>query len=207
MATRKEYVDHIARSFQLLGHRPRPTRARRPTRSWRIETALARSSYTNVQRRDPNANYHKMAGGGPRAARRPSFDWATYLAKRGGPSFDSLNVAQVTFFPGLDTLITGTPLAAWQAYLRWRVVEDAAPTLSSPFVQEDFRFARVLSGATEMQPRWKRCLRATDGGLGDLLGKVYVPAALPARGQGARAADGAQPRGRAGRPADRRSSG
>ena len=172
VATRREYTEHIVRSFQLLGTPEADARAA-AGEILAIETALARKSYSNIQRRDPNANYHKLAVA-DLARLDPAFDWATYIARRNGPAFDSLNVAQVTFFSGLDTLITATPLAAWQAYLRWRVVEDAEATLSSPFVQEDFRFARVLSGVTEMQPRWKRCLRATDTGLGDLLGKVYI---------------------------------
>ncbi len=171
-ATRREYTGHIVRSFQLLGT-PEAEARTAADQILAIETALARKSYSNVQRRDPNANYHKLAVA-DLARLDPAFDWATYFARRNGPGFDSLNVAQVTFFTGMDTVITATPLAAWQAYLRWRVVEDAEATLSAPFVQEDFRFARVLSGVTEMQPRWKRCLRATDGGLGDLLGKVYI---------------------------------
>jgi putative endopeptidase len=177
VATRREYVDHIVRSFQLLGTSETDAKSA-GDQVLAIETALARCSYTNVQRRDPNANYHKLPVT-ELAKLTPSFDWAAYLARRGGPKFDSLNVSQVTFFQGLDSVITRTPLPAWQAYLRWRVVEDAAPTLSTPFVLEDFRFSRVLSGATEMQPRWKRCLRATDGGLGDLLGKAYIERRFP----------------------------
>jgi putative endopeptidase len=172
VATRKEYVEHIVRSFQLLGTPETEARAA-AGQILAIETVLARKSYSNVQRRDPNANYHKLAVADLMKL-DPAFDWAAYLAKRGGPKFDSLNVAQVTFFTGLDTLIAQTPAEGWKAYLRWRVLEDAMPTLSTPFVLEDFRFARVLSGVTEMQPRWKRCLRATDGGLGDLLGQAYI---------------------------------
>jgi len=172
VATRREYVDHIVRSFQLLGT-PEADARQASDQIMAIETALARKSYTNVQRRDPNANYHKMRVE-DLAKLAPSFDWANYIAKRNGPKFDSLNVGQPPFFTALDSVITATPLPAWQAYLRWRVLEDAEPTLSTPFVEEEFRFQRVLSGVTEMQPRWKRCLRATDQGLGDLLGRAYV---------------------------------
>jgi putative endopeptidase len=175
--TRKEYSNHIVRSFLLLGMSESEANHSADV-VLRIETALAKTSYSNIQRRDPNANYHKLAVADLQKL-DPAFDWTAYLAGRGGPKFDSLNVAQVTFFSGLDTLITATSLPEWQAYLRWRVLEDAEPTLSTPFVLEDFRFARVLSGVKEMQPRWKRCLRATDGGLGDLLGKQYVARRFP----------------------------
>jgi putative endopeptidase len=41
-------------------------------------------------------------------------------------------------------------------------------------VNEAFRFNASLSGAREQQPRWKRCLAASDNSLGDALGKEYV---------------------------------
>jgi putative endopeptidase len=175
--TRREYTDHIARLLQLLGDREDAAREA-AGQVLEFETGLARAHYTIVQRRDPNANYHLL----PKSRLRelvPTFDWDAYFARRGAPAFDSLNVAQVTFFTGLDSLLARTPLPVLKSYLRWCAVEDAAPTLSSAFVQEDFRFARVLSGVTEMQPRWKRCLTATDGALGDLLGKVYVEQKFP----------------------------
>jgi putative endopeptidase len=59
-------------------------------------------------------------------------------------------------------------------------VNDAAPRLSSKFVDENFHFyGQVLSGATELQPRWRRCVRATDALVGDALGKVYVANQFP----------------------------
>ena len=66
------------------------------------------------------------------------------------------------------------PLADWKTYLRWHVARATSPTLSARFVEEDFRFQQVLSGAKEMLPRWRRCLDATDRSLGEALGTVYV---------------------------------
>ncbi len=34
--------------------------------------------------------------------------------------------------------------------------------------------ASTCAGATELQPRWKRCVQYTDGNLGEALGQVYV---------------------------------
>jgi predicted metalloendopeptidase len=45
---------------------------------------------------------------------------------------------------------------------------------------EDFNFkGRVLTGTKEILPRWKRCVRSTDQGLGEALGQVYVQKAFP----------------------------
>jgi putative endopeptidase len=58
--------------------------------------------------------------------------------------------------------------------LRWRLVHAAARSLSTPFVRENFEFNKLFSGATEISPRWKRCVNATDNYLGELLGKEFV---------------------------------
>jgi predicted metalloendopeptidase len=144
-----------------------------------LETALAQVSMTRVQRRDPNAVYHVMPLDSLRAI-APSFDWKVYLAGRNVKP-DVVNVTQPAFFKGLDSLVTHVPLATWKAYLRWNALADASPTLTQAFVDEDFAFDRLLTGAKEQQPRWKRCLAATDRDLGDLLGKAYVAEAFPPR--------------------------
>jgi CheY-like chemotaxis protein len=60
-------------------------------------------------------------------------------------------------------------LEIMRSYLRWHLVRDAAPWLSSAFVNEDFAFRQVLSGTKELFPRWRRCLDETDADLGEAL--------------------------------------
>ena len=52
----------------------------------------------------------------------------------------------------------------------WRT----ASQLGAPFVDESFKLSSMLTGAREQQPRWRRCLVATDQSLGDALGREYV---------------------------------
>ncbi|HJY42251.1 MAG TPA: M13 family metallopeptidase, partial [Steroidobacteraceae bacterium] len=89
-------------------------------------------------------------------------------------SLSKINVAEPAFYKRLDELMTQTPVDDWRAYLRYHVVADAAPWLSTPFVQENFEFTRRFSGAKALLPRWKRCLQATDGLIGEALGQAYV---------------------------------
>ncbi len=169
---RTEFVAHVARTFGLLGE-PGETAAVQAQAVMGIETALARASMTRVQQRDPRATYHKL----PLDELRklcPSLDWSAYLAAAGVPGVTELNVRQPGFFAALDSTLQAVPLADWKTYLRWQVVRAASPLLSTPFVNEDFRFQRVLSGATEMLPRWRRAIEATDRSLGEALGAVYV---------------------------------
>ncbi len=52
--------------------------------------------------------------------------------------------------------------------------------LAKPFVDENFHFfGQTLTGATELEPRWKRCVEATDGDLGFALGQKYVEQNFP----------------------------
>src|SRR5262249_22648336 len=142
------------------------------------ETSLAKASMTNVQRRDPNAVYHKVPLDSLRRM-SPSFDWSAYLSARGIATLDSVNVAQPAFVQALDGMVSSVPLDTWKSYLRWKVVGETAAQLSAAFADEDFRFNQVLTGAEAKQPRWKRCLAWIDQDLGDLVGRAYVKQQFP----------------------------
>ena len=169
---RDRFVAHIAKTLQLLGDSEGPARAG-AAKVMAIETALANASMTGVQRRDPNAVYNKMTLAQLEAL-APAFDWSAYLKVRGVPKVESIIVGQPDFFRTVGSMLKDVPLEDWKTYLRWQLVSEASPWLSSPFVNEDFEFRRLLSGAKEMQPRWKRCLQATDAALGQALGEEYV---------------------------------
>ena len=60
------------------------------------------------------------------------------------------------------------------------MLRASAPALSSKFVNENFDFYnRTLTGVKELQPRWRRCVNATDRNLGEALGQKYVAGAFP----------------------------
>jgi putative endopeptidase len=60
-------------------------------------------------------------------------------------------------------------------YLCFHAVNMCAPHLSDAFVNTHFEFhEKVLSGTTEIRPRWKRALSALESALGDALGQLYV---------------------------------
>ena len=91
-----------------------------------------------------------------------------------------MNVDQPKFMQELDRQMQQTPLADWKVYLKWQLLNSTASSLSAPFVEEDFAFnGKYLSGATEMKPRWKRCVESTDQLFGEALGKKYVEKYFP----------------------------
>jgi putative endopeptidase len=169
---RTNYTDHVAKMFQLLGESASEAGAD-AQRVVTIETAIAKPAMTRVQMRDPNANYHKMTAAELRQL-APGFNWSRFFAGEGRSDIATINVQNPVFLKSVDSLLSSAPLADWKAYLRWKIADAAAPSLSSAFVNEDFRFGSTLSGAKELLPREKRCARATDEGLRDALGQAYV---------------------------------
>jgi len=171
--TREEYVKHVAKMFELMGETPAAASTDTKT-VMDIETKLAKASLTRVQRRDPDAVYHRMSVAQLKTL-APNFEWESYFDNFGLAGKGDINVATPDFFKELNGMMTAIPLADWKTYLRWHVINAAAPFLSSKFVDEDFNFkGKILTGTKENLPRWKRCVRYTDGGLGEALGQVYV---------------------------------
>jgi putative endopeptidase len=170
---RTEYARHLEHMFGLLGEPP----ARATTDAatvLTVETALAKASLDRVSRRDPAKVYHKLRRE-ELAALTPEFSWDSYLAAVAAPPVGSLNVSEPDFLKAVDALLRSTAVADVQTYLRWHLLHANASWLASPFVAEDFAFFdKTLGGAQQLRPRWKRCAEATDGALGEALGREYV---------------------------------
>jgi endothelin-converting enzyme/putative endopeptidase len=170
---RKAYFAHVQKMFELLGDEPK-TAAGEARNVMRIETELARSSMTRVERRSPKNLYHKMSAEEFQRL-SPEFRWNTYFTKVGLPALKSLNVETPVFFRKMSKEVRKENLSAWKAYLRWDVVHANARFLSSAFVNEDFNFfGKKLQGSEQLRPRWKRCVEDVDSDLGEVLGQAYV---------------------------------
>jgi putative endopeptidase len=162
---REAYVQHVAKMLELLGDSAEKAAAEAGT-VMAIETSMAKASMNNVDRRDPDKTYHRMKLAELQVM-TPDFSWAGYFKAIGHPNLSESNVGQPEYFKALDAQLKATSLEDWKTYLRWHVVNDAATALPDKFVMEDFDFrGRALRGAKEIQPRWKRCVQATDRNLG-----------------------------------------
>ena len=173
---RKAYVTHIAKTFQLLGKSEAEASAS-ADKVMALETKLALGSKTPVELRDPVANYNPT----PVAqlnTMTPAFDWNAFMSTLGVRGATTVDVGQPAYFKTVNTVLTSTPLDDWKAYLSWRLAARMSPYLSSAFVNEDFSFASMLTGARQLQPRWRRCLTTADNFLGDALGREYVKVAF-----------------------------
>ena len=179
---RKKYVVHVQKMFELLGDAPEKAAAE-AKKVMEIETGLANGALDVVSRRDPAKIYHKMTRA-ELAALSPNFAWEKYFADLGAPSFTSLNVANPDFMKSMNGLLDSVSLDDWKTYLRWHVAHANANMLPKRFEDENFAFfSKELQGTKEQPPRWKRCVRAVNGDLGEAVGQAYVAATFGAEGK------------------------
>ena len=175
---RAEYVKHVAKMFELMGDKPAQAAAEAQT-VMNMETKLAEASMTRVERRDPQKTYHRMTTAELQKL-TPNFNWADYFKSIGLTQKTDTNVGQPKFFEEMNRQLASTPINDWKTYLRWHLINASADNLAKPFDDENFNFkGRILTGATEQLPRWKRCVAATDNALGEALGEVWVKKAFP----------------------------
>ncbi|HET7586667.1 MAG TPA: M13 family metallopeptidase [Gammaproteobacteria bacterium] len=169
---RAAYVDHVADMLMLYGMDKNASEEGAQA-IMDIETTLAKASMTRVERRDPDAIYH------PTSIRKlekltPDFSWQRYFTLVDLPQVESINVTNPKFFKTLNEALTEVPLDEWKVYLRWHLLNRAAPYLSEPFVKKDFEFSSKLTGAKELKPRWERVASAEDRAIGFAVGKIFV---------------------------------
>jgi endothelin-converting enzyme/putative endopeptidase len=175
---RTKYVAHVQKMLELAGE-PTARAATEARTVMEIETALARASMDNVNRRDPRRIYNKRSLEQIKTA-VPDFDWADYLKRMGAPNSPFYIVSTPAFLDAVEQQIRTRSVEDWRAYLRWWTVRRSASYLGSDFEAESFAFfGTTLSGTPQMLPRWRRCVASADYELGEALGQAYVNIAFP----------------------------
>jgi putative endopeptidase len=139
-----------------------------------FETRVAKAHWSRTQNRDREKTYNPMTIAAL-SQLAPDFEWQTFLNSAGVGQAGQIVVSQPAAVVNLAKIFRETPmptLAAWQAF---KVVDEAAPLLSSRFVDASFEFhGKFMSGALEQRDRAKRAATFVDGVMGEALGREYV---------------------------------
>ena len=177
-SVRTAFIAHMTKMFELAGIADAGGHAKRVME---LETQIASYHWDRVKLREAELNYNKMSFAELQDL-SGTFNWELWLEKSQIPSgaFDTLIVRQPPFFEGLSTLMSNFNAAAWQSWLMWNIISEAASYLSSAFVEENFDFfGRTLSGTPEMKERWRRGGSLVEGFLGEAIGELYVEKYFP----------------------------
>jgi putative endopeptidase len=169
---RKHLVEYVTQVLTLAGQSPQQAAESAQT-VLRIETALAKASMDRTARRDPRTRDHKMTRD-QAVNLGPNFQLTRYFSSINAPAFSELNVSNPDFFKQVNGLLDSESLDGLKTYVSWHLLDNAAPWLSQPFVDANFKMRQALTGQAEIKPRWKRCVEATDNALGEAVGQRFV---------------------------------
>lgn len=178
---RQAYVAHVERVLMLTGM-PSGAAREAAARIMKLETALADSSLSVTEMRDPEKLYHKMP---VKELRRlcPALDWQAFFNEADVSALAradaQVDVSMPAFLRQVGRLVETTPLQDWRVYLRYHTVRAGLPWLGQAAFDEAFAFNARLTGQKAPTPRWKRCANTMDGAMGEALGKAYVATEFP----------------------------
>ncbi|MDR6687495.1 putative endopeptidase [Arthrobacter sp. 1088] len=144
-----------------------------------LEKALASHHWDNVTLRDPQKTYNLKTA--EEAAKLfPLLNTWFEAGRVDAGKRGEIVVSTPDFFAGAAALLESEPLAVWKEWLTVRVLNSAAPYLSSEFVDTNFDFyGTTLSGTPQNKERWKRGVAVVEAALGEAVGQIYVERHFP----------------------------
>lgn len=174
---RDAYVKFLTTILTLAGN-DAATAQKKAEATMRIETRIAKASYSQVQLRDVQANYHKITYN-QLVNDYPGIDWGNLFLAQGFPPFSHIDVGQPEPIREVEKILAEESLDDLKAYAEAHAVSSAAGKLDDKFRAAEFKFGSVLSGAQQDRPRWKRATALVSGVLGEPIGKLYVEKYFP----------------------------
>ena len=169
---RAKYQAYVEAILTQAGHKPAVAKTEAAD-VIALETSIAKVSKDKVARRDPKGMYNKIGKDGV-AKLMPHFASDVFWKELGLDKVQGVTVTSAEFLSGLDVLISSVKPEQWRTYLTYHLVSKASGVLTKELEDTRFKFESALTGQPVQPPRWKRCVGATDGALGDLLGQVFV---------------------------------
>lgn len=179
---REAFKKHIVRMFELFGFNHADAQ-RKMQSVFRFETELALVSKSNVELRDPQANYNKMTLAQFEET-YPNIPLKAYTQAEGIDTkyIQELIVGQPAFFAGLDKLLPLLTADDLRAIMEWDLIQGSASYLSDAVREANFDFfGKTMSGRKEDYPLWKRATNQVQGAMGEALGKMYCERYFPAQ--------------------------
>lgn len=180
VAARTAYLSYIAKLLALSGTAEATAQAEAKL-IMDFETRLAKVSLSSeAMSRDVETLYHPVSLAEADQL-TPNFPWSKFFDAQGVAQPAMFSLAQPEFHAEVSAMLTELPIATWKTYLRFHLIDEAAPYLADEYALENFNFyGKALRGQDEMKPRWKRVLGTINQQMGEALGQLYVDVAFSA---------------------------
>lgn len=173
----KAYMEMGRKLLSMTGYDEQDA-AKKMDAVFAIETRIAKASYSNVQLRDVEANYHKMTYA-ELEKEFPGIDWDGTLQALGIPAIDFVDVGQPEPLHEVEKILADTPLDDLKSYAELRVIAGAASILGDNFHNVSFEFRRTISGQQEDEPTWKYATNLVNSVMGNAIGQMYCEKYFP----------------------------
>lgn len=175
---REAYKEYLAKMFRLVGLADEQIE-KAVAGVMNVETRLAEKSWSNVELRNVPAQYNP-ASKADFEKTYDAIDWPAYYKTMGLGDFDTIIVTTPSSVANANDLLKKAPLEDLRYYLAAQYIDAAAAYLSDDFSSASFDFfGRVMSGAQEQKPRWKRAMAVPNRTLGEAVGEIYVAKYFP----------------------------
>lgn len=174
---RDAYVRLIETDMQLAGYSKKD--AKRVARNvMKIEKLMADSTWTREQSRNIPAMYNPMTIEQIETM-YPNLPVRAVVADLGVEMPQTIIVTEKNTVKQADNLMKSLTDREKKDFYLWKIVSDAAGTLSDDFADASLEFSKVMSGVTQQRPRWKKALSAVEGVMGEGIGQLYVEKYFP----------------------------
>lgn len=173
LAIDSAYKAYIKNILVMSSATDTATASKESNKIFEMETELAKSHRKIEDLRDPNLNYNKMKSEAFYKL-TPAMHLDSFMSAQGAPYLDSIIVGQPEYYKQLEKTVKKFKVDDWKLFLKFRLINEYAGQLPDAYGNEKFNFYKLLSGAQERQPRWKRVLRDEEYVMGELLGQQFV---------------------------------
>jgi len=168
---RTEYIEYMTKILELANIDGAKDIS---NKTMEMETAIAEKHWSRVENRDRDKTYNKYQVD-ELSELSSEFNWDVFFNAAGLGKAENVIIQQPSYFIAMSGILNKYPLEEWKNYSKVKLISNFAPELPSAFVDASFKFyGTTLYGTEENRPRWKRAVSATNGSLGEVLGKIYV---------------------------------
>ena len=176
---RTSYVAYITKMLQYIGVSEADA-AKKANRILEMETSLASTRLTKVERRDIR-NLNNPMSVSALSTLTPSVNWEKFIKDSGVETrLDTIIVTQPKYMAALNDFFKTTSIDDLKTLMTWSTLNGSAGYLTTTLEKERWEFySKKLRGQMAMRPADERALGTVNNTVGEAIGQLYVEAKFP----------------------------